>query len=231
MRQSFLAATLLLALISVARKIDPAPGSARIVGTVVDLNGKPLKNISVRAFLEETKMYMPTADTNVAGEFTIPELEHGTYDIFGENEADDYPNTALSFYPNEHPLKVTLERGATAKVRLILGPKAGALSGIVSDSVNGRAVIWRHALRFIISKVSDPTKAIEFDGPPSFRWLIPPGTEVTLEVSAECYKAAKYTDQSGKTTLRLESGEERRLNVQLERDAKCSSGFQTAEPE
>jgi hypothetical protein len=171
-------------------------------------------------------MYMPTANSDAAGRFIIPDLEPGTYDVFGENYWSGYPDAALSFYNNEHPVKVTLKRGSIAKVLLILGPKAGVLSGIVLDNATGRTVVSRHALRFIVSRISDPTRSIEFDGPPNFRWLIPPGTDVTLEVRAECYEAAIYTDTSNNAKpaiLRLESGEEKTINVRLEPDAKCAN--------
>ena len=199
---------------------------ARIIGSVIDSRGQPLKNIQVHAVSERTKMYMPTANSNANGEFVIPNLESGTYDMFGESDAAGYPNVALSFYSNEHPVKVTLENGATAQVLLILGPKAGVLSGMVSDRTSGRAIVSQHALRFIVRKISDPTRGIEFDGPPKFLWLIPPETEVTLEIRAECYEPLLYADpaQMNKpSVLRLGSGGEKTLNVQLEPDAKCAN--------
>lgn len=198
---------------------------ARIIGSVIDSRGQPLKNIQVHAVSERTKMYMPTANSNANGEFVIPNLESGTYDIFGESDAAGYPNVALSFYSNEHPVKVTLENGATTEVVLVLGPKAGVLSGVVSDELTGRTVVWHHALHFIVRSVSDPTRSIEFDGPPNFRWLIAPATDVTLEIRAECYKPLVYADPTKvdrPTMLRLEAGEEKSLNVHLERVAKCT---------
>lgn len=209
---------------STARETDPAPASARIVGTVVDLRGQPLKNIFVHAFLEQIRMYVATVNSSATGEFVIPKLEPGTYEIFGESDAAGYPDTALSFYSNEHPVKVTLARGVTAKVVLIVGPKAGVLSGIVADKVTGKPIVSRHALRFIVRRISDPTSGIEFDGPPKFRWLIPPATEVTLEVRAECYETLVYADPARvdkATVVLLKPGEEKTLNVQLQPVTKC----------
>jgi hypothetical protein len=37
---------------------------ARIAGTVLDQQGKPLENISIHAVREQTGMYMPTVDSN-----------------------------------------------------------------------------------------------------------------------------------------------------------------------
>jgi len=191
----------------------------RIIGVVVDEQGRALKNISVRAFLEQSRMFMPTANSNQAGEFAIENLEAGTYHIFGENDADGYPNTSLSFYPNENPIEVTLGDVGTARVFLVLGPKAGVLSGEVRDKRTGRIIDLRHSPRFIVKKLSNQEDAIEFHGPPKFRWLIPPRTDVTLEVTAEGYKPWLYaypSDSLNPLPFRLESGEEKILNIELE---------------
>lgn len=169
--------------------------------------------------LEQTGMYMPTVDSNEAGQFVIEKLEPGIYDIYGENYAAGYPNTALSFYPNENPIKVTLGNAGTASVVLVLGPRSGALSGTVLDKVTGKAIVSRQALHFVVRKVSSREDSIEFLGPAKFRWLIPPVTDVTLEVIAEGYKPWLYADPSNLSKplpFRLESGEEKNLDVELE---------------
>ena len=92
---------------------------AGIVGTVFDEQARPQKNISVHAVSDKTGMYIPTVDSNEAGHFVIENLEPGTYSIVGESDADAYPNTGLSFYPNENPIKVTLGNFGTANVVLV----------------------------------------------------------------------------------------------------------------
>jgi hypothetical protein len=144
---------------------------ARIVGTVLDQQGQPLKNISVHAVLEQTGMYMPTANSNDTGQFVIGDLKPGTYDIFGESDAAGYPNTALSFYTNEHPIRATLGKRDTATVVLVLGPKAGVLSGTLLDRVTGRAIVSPHVPHFIVEKVPNREDSIEFLGPAEFRWV------------------------------------------------------------
>ena len=216
-----------LLLLSAARVFaqgnEKPPAEARIAGTVIDQQGQPLTNIFVHAVLEQTRMYMPTVNSDEAGQFVIENLEPGIYDIFGESDATGCPNTALSFYPNENPIKVTLGNVGTALVVLVLGPRAGVLSGTVLDKVTGRAIVSRHALHFVVRKVSRREDSIEFLGPAKFRWLIPPVTEVTLEVIAEGYKPWLYADPSNPSKplpFRLESGEEKTLNVELEPDTQ-----------
>lgn len=192
---------------------------AGIVGTVLDEQGHPLKNIAVHAVLEQTGMYMSTVDSNEAGHFMIENLEPGTYSIFGESDADAYPDTALRFYPNENPIKVTLGNFGDATIVLVLGPRAGVLCGTVLDKTTGKTIISQHAPHFIVRKISNRADSIEFVGPAKFRWLIPPATEVTLEVFAEGYKPWVYAEPSSPLTplpFRFESGEEKTLNIRLE---------------
>jgi len=192
---------------------------AGIVGTVLHEQGHPLKNISVHAVLEQTGMYMPTVDSNEAGHFVIENLEPGTYSIFGESDADTYPDTALPFYSNENLIKVTLGNFGEATVVLVLGPRAGVLCGTVLDKATGHAIISQHAPHFIVRKVSNRADSIEFVGPAKFRWLLPPAPEVTLEVFAEGYTPWVYADPSSPLTpmpFRIESGKEKTLNIRLE---------------
>lgn len=216
------AAFLLLSIAHVNRQVTGIPPAhARIVGTVLDQQSQPIKNIFVHAVSEETGMYMPTVDSNEAGHFVIEELQPGAYDIFGENDAAGYPDTSLPFYSDENPIKATVRDFDTATIVLVLGPRAGVLRGEVLDKTTGKAIESQHAPNFIVRKVSNPGAAdsIEFIGPPKFRWLIPPETDVTLEVTAEGYKPWLYADPSDPSKLmpfRLESGEEKILNIQLE---------------
>lgn len=138
---------------------------AGIVGTVLDEQGHPLKNIYVHAALEQTGMYMTTVDSNEAGHFVIENLEPGTYSIFGESNAAAYPNTALSFYPNQNPIKVTLGNFGEATIVLVLGPRAGVLCGTVLDKTTGKAIMSQHAPHFIVRKISNRADSIEFVGP------------------------------------------------------------------
>jgi hypothetical protein len=211
-------AVLLLSIAQIEAQTHKKPQAhAGIAGTVLDERAHPLKNILVHAVSEKTGMYMPTVDSNEDGHFVIENLEPGTYSVFGESDSAGYPNTALSFYPNENPTKVTIGNFGEANVVLVLGPRAGVLCGTVLDRTTGQAIISQ--THFIVRKISNRDDAIEFAGPAKFRWLIPPATEVTLEVVAEGYKPWVYAETSSPSTpmpLRLDSGQEKILNIQLE---------------
>jgi hypothetical protein len=213
-------AFVLLSVAQVDARITGNPSAhARIAGTVVDQQGQPLKNIFVHAVSDETGMYMPTVDSNEAGDFVIEDLEPGTYDLFGESDVDAYPNTALPFYSDENPIKVTVRDFDTPTIVLVLGPRAGVLCGELLDKTTGRAIVSQHASQFGFRKVSNREDSIEFLGPGEFRWLVPPATDLTLEVFAEGYKPWVYADPSNLSRpvpFRLEAGEVRFLNIQLE---------------
>lgn len=178
LRRTCVATTCLLlsVLIARAQTDEKRYAEGRIVGTVLDRNGEPLQHICVQAVLDKTGMYMPTAETDAGGRFVVEGLEPGAYHLFGESDADGYPNTALSFFGKEEPLGVVIGNGGTVPVVLVLGPQAGVLSGTVTDMATGKAIVSRHSLRFIIRNASSPGDSIEFDGPAKFRWLIPPGS-------------------------------------------------------
>ena len=189
-----------------------------IVGTVLNEQGDPLKNISVHAVLELTGFYMPTAVSDEAGHFVIKNLKPGTYSIFGENETFGYPFIGQSFYRGS-PATVTLGNGGEASIVLVLGPKAGVLRGIALDQATGRPIASQHVSRFIVRRVSNPADSIEFEGAGNFRWLVPSAADLTLEVLAEGYKPWVYAEPSSPSTptpFRLESGEVKTLNVVLE---------------
>jgi hypothetical protein len=209
---------LLLTLFILASTAQKPKG--KIEGIVLDEQGQPVKNIGVQALLERTGKYMPGANSDDEGRFQIKGLEAGTYDIFGESDADAYPNTAIPFYSSAEPEKAKLEGDdLSATVVLHLGPRAGILTGTVIDQATGKTVISRYNLHFTLKRLSYPDQSIEIMNPPNFRLLIPPGVRVALEVSADGYKPWFYADPLNPAEhlpLRLESGQEMTLVITLE---------------
>jgi hypothetical protein len=70
--------------------------------------------------------------------------------------------------------------------------------------------------------MGDPGNGCQFMGsPPHFRWLVPPAIAVTLEVRAEGYKPWRYVEKAIPEELkliRLQSGETRKLDIELDPD-------------
>ena len=222
MRWTCLTTALLLLLgLRASTQVGEGPkATGLITGTVLGQRGQPLNHVTVGAVREENGMHVPSAETNSSGQFVIEELEPGTYDLFGESDVAGYPNTALSFYRKEEPTKVFLRTGDTAKVKLVLGPVAGAWTGVLIDKANGKPIAPPHAPHFIVRKVVDPEDSIEFLGPEKFRWLIPADVDVTLEIRAEGYEP-----WFALLPLRFHSGENKTMKIELDAEPKKDSGF------
>lgn len=207
-----------LALLALAQAREEPHAEGRIAGTVLDQQGQPLNHIFVHAVSEQTGVYMPTVESDINGKFLIESLEPGLYKVFGESDAAGYPNTAMRFYGGDSPERVVIGVGGLATVPLVLGPVAGVLSGTLNDKATGKAIVSRHAVNFTLKKTSNPEDSILLVGPLNFRWLIPPAVDLTLEVTAQGYKPWFYSaaEFSNQWPLRLESGEERTLTIELE---------------
>lgn len=114
--------------------------------------------------------------------------------------------------------KVVLTADApTAQVRLKIGPKPSELKFDVKDKLTGKAIDW-FGVRWI---AVDDSRLFSLDSQTQ-RTLIPPGTDVIVEVHATGYKRWFFIDPSdpSRPTLRLEPGEVRELQIELEPLAK-----------
>jgi hypothetical protein len=196
------------------------PGIVR--GIVVDDSGAPVAAVQVSIDLSDglpkvAPVRMTETDKN--GHFLIGNLEFGSYKVFAMKEAAGYPNTSFAFYSNQIFATATLTAKEPA-VDLILkvGPMAGITTGLVTDEKN----IPINAT-FLLRRASDPDSWISMSQRPEYRILVPPKTDVLLEVSAPGYKTWYYGgayDLMKRGPIRLESREEMKLDVQLQPEDK-----------
>ena len=191
--------------------ISGAQELGKIMGIVVDENCVPViaAKVSVdRADQTQFHSLLRSIDTDSAGRFVIGRLAFGQYKVFAKQEQLGYPDTRWSFYSGDVFAHATVNSThPTADVQIKIGPKAGLLTGSVSDALSGAPV----PAAFKLTRVDAPNDWISTSMPPSYRVLLPPATRVRLEVSAPGFKAWAYPD-----TLRLQSGIERRLDIALE---------------
>ena len=116
---------------------------------------------------------------------------------------------------------VTLaETAPTARIVLKLGPKPGTLIVSVSDKATGN-VLHSFFVKLIADRASYGSGVGNFAKQPGtscIRVPITPATDFLFEIRAKGYKTWYYTDPSdpSRPVLRLESGEERTLEVQME---------------
>jgi Carboxypeptidase regulatory-like domain len=197
----------------------PPPAFAKgttgtISGTVVDELGVPVVEAKVNA---EPINGLPRASairyvkTDSHGHFSIDGLAWGKYKVFAMKEDSDYPNISFSFYSDVAPLQAALTPAACAvEIHIQLGPKAGLLTGSVTNAVNGAPV----NAGFKLTRSNSPNQWFSTSAPPNYRILLPSSTDVLLEVSAPGFKT--WTPGHA---LRLQPGAEFRLDVRMEPSA------------
>jgi hypothetical protein len=170
------------------------------------------------------------AETDKNGHFSIADLELGAYKVFAMKEAAGYPNTAFAFYSNHIFPTVTLT--ATAPVVdmvLKIGPPAGVIKGAVRDANTGKPV----NAGFLLRRAADRENWVSLSQQAGYRVLVPPSTDIIFEVSAPGYKTWYYggdADSLKRSPLHLESSQEIKVDVQLERDPALSGSAQQIAP-
>jgi hypothetical protein len=200
-----------------------AQSSGMVRGSVLDENGRVVEGASVECDPLDSR---PSAnallivETDKNGRFSVGNLGLGSYKLFAMKESSGYPNTAFGFYSNNVFPTVTLTTAVPgADITLRVGPSAGVLSGSVSDAVTGAPL----PNSFLLRRSSDPENWISMSQKADYRVLVPPSVEVSIEVSAPGYKTWYYGgpfDRLKRDPIRLESGKEMRLDIQLQPEEK-----------
>lgn len=205
---------------------SPSQEFGGISGRVIDAKGRPVAHASVWAWAVRRAWVgmVPSAGTNSRGIFKFRDLEVGRYSLSAGKDYAGYANTDNRFYSAgfvENPT-VLLEAGKTiwcGDVRL--GPKAGRLAGTVRDSLTGKPIVSTGShgqdRQFVLRRTEDPNNSYDpgIDIHGNFEVFVPP-IPFTLEVVVAGY------EKKNVGTLKLKSGETRRLNIMLQRSASTS---------
>jgi hypothetical protein len=156
-----------------------------------------------------------------------PFCGRGQYAVHASKEKDGYPDVYSDLYsgPKMIQLVSLTPPTNTATVAIRLGPKAATLFGSVTDALTGA---WLDPCAEL-ALVKEPDNLLTGRGivRPRYKVLIPPGTEVKMEVWGEGYKTWYYPgtqNQSASKPLRLASGQRKRLNIRLEPDSNANEG-------
>jgi hypothetical protein len=194
----------------------------RVTGTVLDEFSQPIDKAQVCRVV-----YLPSksdatcfAHTDKTGQFEIDHVPMGTYGVVASKNEDGYADFGLTA-----PVKVILTpEEPLANVIVKLGPRQAILIPLVKDKVTGKPMFdffvqWT-------TKIPDGA----WSGAAGFsqwttRMSVPEGKDVSLNVSADGYRTWVYADPSNPSQpfyLRLESGEQKSLNVELEPESKST---------
>jgi len=178
-------------------------GTAKISGTVVDQGGTLTPNIVVEASPVGMAWSggIPQAKTDEHGHFVLTVVSgreaYGT--LYGQHwlvyvHQDDayYPDLSSAFYstPSTHAQTVELTpESGDAIIELKAGPKAGAITGHVIDSVTGTPL---HPQFDLAWASGDPSKRMGIRTRDPYRILLPSNTEIKLIVQCEGHKPWIY---------------------------------------
>lgn len=186
----------------------------RITGMVIGQNGQPVARAFVMAVetLNQSLNNPPTAKSDSSGQFEISALPLRNYHVYASKEQDGYP-VADPAYSEENQAAIELSPERPSGSVTISIRKAGIVTLDVRDKTTGNRVSGRYQL-------SLPQRWKRGgEVPVPYPLLIHPATDVMLEVSARGYKTWFYSDASNPSRplpLRLESGEQKFLRIELE---------------
>ena len=200
------------------RQLIDDQGVGGIAGRVINAEGGSVYGAQVYAHLLPLRMGAPTgARSDKNGIFTIRNLPIGRYRISVVKEEAIYGWTFRRFYSAgfvELP-EVIVYGGQTVSAGDVpLGPKAGKLVGTLRDAKTRRGIVSRtspeQTRHVILCRLDDPKNCSDAnpDKFGHFEILVPP-VSLTLEASAPGYELKHLG------TLRLKSGEIRRLDIVL----------------
>ena len=215
---------LLLTTFAFSQTPDPTPRDGRIVGTVMDQEGKPLSYATVslaeESLLTLTDAYPVQVKTDLQGHFDSgPTLKHGVYDVYARSEKDGYLDQASVFYqPSDFRPQTVQLFGAKpeANVDLKFEEKAGVLTGKIIDGGTGQPMAASVSLFNVQNTQPNGFPAMKLvqvkNG--KFRELIPENTDIAVWVRKP-NPGPDATWSDFRLTVRLQSGEVRSLDIRL----------------
>lgn len=190
-------------------------GEGVIQGVVLGEGGRPVGGAKVHAELKGVPMAKAIryVETDENGFFLIDQLEFGTYYVSAKNEEEEYGDIGFSFFSDQPvPMAQISAQRRIADVVINLGPKAGILTGTISDASTGKPI----PAGFDLAQLKDRTKWMGTSAAPNFRVLIPSSKEMEVKVSAPGYEAWVYPDPTVPSQfLRLDPGSEMHLDIKL----------------
>ena len=195
-----------------ARQVAGGPG--RITGTVLNEEGSLIAGalVCLSAATEPNRSECSWF-TDQAGHFEIPQLPLVSFRVSASKEDDGY--SALNNVLSQEAALTQQE--PTANVTIKLAAKAGTLIGSVRDSLTGKPVDKIRVLWIAATDERAGTGAAYGYMGGAFRVNLPTTSDFIVFVTAPGYKPWFYNDAANGPALRLVSGEQKTLDVTLER--------------
>lgn len=187
---------------------------------VVDQQGDPVASATVKIDPIDGRVRafpIPECITGEDGICSHDFFEFIAYRISAMKVKEDYPDISLSLYAYDRKdviAKITADSPNT-EVSMMIGPKAGILTGRIFDSVTGAPI---QNAGITLRRAADRGNYLSASLSPSFRILIPPNDDILIDVEALGYKTWKLKARSKgvkRGTLHLRSEEAMDLTIRL----------------
>jgi hypothetical protein len=169
---------------------------ARVVATRTDGTGQALSCV-----------------TDAHGHFSLP-VDLAEYIVVGMKEEDGYPDCRISLFSCVTSPYRTTSSNPSVLVNLQLN-RAARITGEITDRATGKRI---ENASLLVRRADDYYKSASTAVRPDFSILVPSDVDVTLVIAALKYRLWKYRDpHTYFATLRLASGSEMKLQVQMDR--------------
>jgi len=183
---------------------------AAIVGSVHDLDGKPISRAVVYAYntAHATGRFVRLSTlTGSDGGFRIKNLSPGSYRVHAYKESDGYPDTFYAFFTaNRNAWKsVEVYANRMARVDLELGPKGAKLNISIRDDA-GNMVAGSVSFQKLTDRQPSYSESVD----PDSQIIVPP-IQFRVKVTAPNYSTFESE------LLKPKSGERLKLNIRLTR--------------
>ena len=184
-----------------------------ISGVVVDQSGLPVGSAEVDADNDDSSMpaheALRLALTDSSGAFAFDPIKFGAYKFYALKPEAGYPDTKFEIYVKSyHKATATISpTSPTAFVKIVVGPKAGVVKLKVVDKLTRAAV---PNPTFVLSR-ADTRVWVSTSQSDDSSILVPPAVPTQLTVSA-----GGYTSWTNQDRLKIESGAELQMTVELE---------------
>ncbi|MDE3136467.1 MAG: carboxypeptidase regulatory-like domain-containing protein [Acidobacteriota bacterium] len=177
---------------------------------MVDEHGVPVEKAVVRVTPVGKALgyVLPWAETDAQGRFAIRKLDWGTWSTSASKPSEGYPDLPSVLYEKggKLPMVVLSASSPAAEVEIQFAPKAGILTGRVSDSVTGAPI----QADFEFRRHGSSRFEFGMGQPSNYRVFLPASETMDMKVSAPGYQTAYFP------ALNLSSGEEQKFDIELQ---------------
>jgi len=184
-------------------------------GVVVNEQGQPVAGamVSVSFMDRPAGTGRQFVESDGAGRFRLGQLAWGNYAICARKVADGYREICNNIFRKEAvPTATVSPQARDVGVLVVIGPKAGTVTGSITDAATGAPLSATLRIR-----PSGSDRFIEQSVGSQFNSLIPPDADLELEVLAPGYhswRSSVDNYQAGKP-FRVKPGENRTLDIRL----------------